>query len=115
MEDLIWIHHNRWWWGQSWAVALYGGKALGHGSIMSDEKEEMFISSVSTYKLFRGQGYATRVLRTLEDLAIDKGCERTALYVDKDKPENMEFYQKRGYVLDEKYEDTRVYRLTKTL
>ena len=74
-----------------------GGICIGRGSIINDKPDELFIDGLSTLPEFRRQGYASFLLDRMAELASSKGLKRLVLWVDVDKPENKDFYLRRGF------------------
>lgn len=111
--DVTFVHHNNWWWGESFQFVIDSGACLGVGSVLKEKPEELFISGLSTHKDRRCNGLATFCLHELENLARAKGLKTIALWVDVDKPDNLSFYVKRGFV--ERMRDDTIIEMAKEI
>jgi GNAT superfamily N-acetyltransferase len=111
--EVTFIHHNNWWWGESFGYVIDSGACLGRGSILKEKPDELFIDGLSTQQDRRGNGLATFCLHELEELARTKGLNTIVLWVDIDKPDNLSFYVKRGFV--ERMRDDTIIEMVKEI
>lgn len=89
------IHKNAWYWGVSFTYIVNGGECILRASIVDTEPGELFIDGLSTMPDCRRHGLASAAI---EKAAADHPGLTLVIWVDKDKPENIRFYEKRGFV-----------------
>ena len=56
-----------------------------------------FIQGLGVHPDHRRQGIATSLVMRAEELILERGMTEVMIYVDKDKPENKEFWAQLGY------------------
>lgn len=78
-------------------IAWEDGEPVGSGR-WRVEPEYMYIGRVSVLPGFRGRGIARAMLEHIEQIARQRGITRLRLGVRMLLPQNIELYQKNGYV-----------------
>jgi len=82
-------------------IAWENGDAIGSGRWRMDEGS-VYIGRISVLPAYRGRGAAHAMLMHMERIARERGFSRTRLGVRVLLPQNIELYQKVGYVITEK-------------
>ena len=78
-------------------VARSDGRAVGCGALVLDGRGYGEIKRMYVDPGHRGLGIGTSILRQLEQLASDEGCDRVRLETGVDQPEALSLYRKAGY------------------
>lgn len=79
-------------------IVLYeDAVAIGCGAIKQFEDGIMEVKRMYTLPLYRGKGYATKILRELETWAKELGYKKCILETGKRQPEAIKLYTKNGY------------------
>ncbi len=72
------------------------------GDIMAKTREgDYYLSNLAVYPQYRGQGYGTVIMDSLEAMARDMGCKRMVLDTESKKNRTVQFYKRRGYQAEE--------------
>ncbi len=81
-------------------IAWLDGEAVGSGR-WRVEPDHLYIGRVSVLPGYRGRGIARAMLDHMEQIARQRGSTRLRLGVRMLLPQNIELYQKVGYVITE--------------
>jgi ribosomal protein S18 acetylase RimI-like enzyme len=79
------------------------------------EDDEFFISNLAIFEEYRGKGIAAKLLDKAEEMAIEKGLNKLALYVETDNFHAKRVYEKLGFkeikkaILPESYNKYNLY------
>lgn len=107
------IHHNYWYWGESYYIMLNNGKGIVTMQIDNDNQTLGCISGLSVEDSSRNKGLGNELLKACEELAKSLGIIKLYLCVEK-KSWVYEWYKRCGYIKD-KYRNKYLYRLSKQL
>lgn len=107
------IHHNYWYWGDSYIIILDKGKATVQLGINNENQDCGIISTLSVASYYRGKGYGNLLLEACENLAKHLKLSQICLYVEKDS-EALNWYMRHNYKKD-KYRSKYLFRLVKDL
>lgn len=104
MEFNIWENHYLW--GDS--VIIIEKEGRGKIEIDFDVKypKRGFINGLTVDPLERRNGLGTALVKEAENVIKERGISYAYLYVDKDKENNVEFWEKNKYFRLEFLEDT---------
>lgn len=84
-------------------VAYDGELPVGCGAIKEYSQDSMEVKRMYVLPESRGQGIASRVLKALEDWAMQLGYQKCVLETGKRQPEAIALYQKNGYLIIPNY------------
>ena len=110
MKDFI-VHKNTWSWGTDIKIIADGGKGFVELQLITDKDYTHractygYIGGLSVLPECRNKGLGSSVLQTAEIMTLEAGRNNVYLKVDLDKPENKDFYEKRGYSVYDKDSD----------
>ena len=107
------IHHNYWYWGESYYIILDNGNGMITMQIDNDDKTSGCISGISVTDKARKKGLGDRLLKECENLAKDLKLQEIYLTAEKDSFV-FDWYKRKGFIKD-KYRNKYLYRLTKQL
>lgn len=65
-------------------------------------EDEFYIDSIAVDERFRGQGIAGKLIKFIFEVAKLKEYEKVSLIVDQDKVKEREFYERLGFVINQK-------------
>ena len=102
------------WWGKSYQIITKDGKAVVDLQF-NNEYDDGFISCLTVSEDIRRKGVGTELVKFVEQLTKDKGRDYAGLYVDKDRPEMLDWYVRMGYKVQEDYDDEHYYYMRKKL
>lgn len=86
------------------AVLAYSeGRPVSCGAIKEFSKEAMEVKRMYTLPEYRGTGMATRILKGLEEWAVELGYSKCVLETGKRQPEAIRLYKKNGYRITPNY------------
>ena len=105
------IHHNYWYWGQSYIITIDNGNGIVNIQISDDDKERGCISGLSVAKKYRNKGLGDMLLIEAQKLAKKLGLKEVYLTAEKNSF-TFEWYKRKGFVKD-KYRNKNLYRLRK--
>ncbi len=80
------------------------GQAVGCGAMKQVAPGTMEVKRMYVLPGHRGTGIATKVLRELENWAVDLNMTRIILETGKRQPEAIRLYEKNGYLRTENFE-----------
>lgn len=107
------IHHNYWYWGESYYIILDNGNGCVTLQIDNDDKTSGCISGLSVSKKARNNGLGNILLKECEKLAKKLGLNE--IYLSAEKTSFVfEWYKRKGFIKD-KYRNKYLYRLTKMI
>jgi len=106
-----------------WTFVKQRNELRQSGEIMARTKEgDYYLSNLAVYPEYRGQGYGTVIMDSLEKMASEAGCRRLVLDAEVVKERTLQFYKRRGYEIEEplpvlktKMGDFGLYRMVKVL
>ena len=107
------IHHNYWYWGESYYIILDNGNGMITMQIDNDDKILGCITNLSVTDLARKKGLGDRLLKECEELAKSLGIKEIYLTAEKGSFV-FDWYKRKGFIKD-KYRNKYLYRLTKQL
>jgi len=107
------IHHNYWYWGESYYIILDNGNGMITLQIDNDNKTFGWISNLSVFDKARKKGLGNRLLKECENLAKDLKLQKIYLTAEKDSFV-FDWYKRKGFIKD-KYRNKYLYRLAKQL
>ena len=107
------IHHNYWYWGESYYIILDNGNGIITMQIDNDDKTLGCISGLSVTDSARNKGLGNELLKACEELAKSLNIKELYLSAEK-KSWVFEWYKRHGYIKD-KYRNKYLYRLSKQL
>ena len=107
------IHHNYWFWGESYYIILDNGNGIITMQIDNDNKELGCISCISVTDKVKKKGLGNELLKECENLAKRLGLKEIYLSAEKDSFV-FDWYKRKGFIKD-KYRNKYLYRLTKQL
>ena len=84
-------------------IAYLHDHAVGCGAIKKYDASTMEIKRMYTLPEYRGKGIASRILRYLENWALELGYSVCILETGKRQQDAVALYEKNGYCLTEKY------------
>lgn len=87
---------TRWYWGENIHLIYDGGYGLCTLEF-KDDTSWGFISGLVVHPSRQNQGIATKLIKKAEKLTKDEGFHLTALYVEKERKWQKEWYQRLGY------------------
>lgn len=105
------IHHNYWYWGESYIISLNDGHAIVNLQIADNDKERGCISGLSVQEDYRKMGLGNKLLLEVQSLAKQLNLKEIYLTAEKDSF-TFEWYKKNGFVRDN-YRHKYLYRLRK--
>ena len=105
------IHHNYWYWGQSYIITIDNGKGVVNIQISNDDKERGCINGLSVAKRYRNQGLGDILLIEAQNLAKKLRLKEVYLTTEKNSF-TFEWYKRKGFVKDN-YRNKNLYRLRK--
>ena len=79
------------------------------------DKNELFISNLAVFEEYRGKGIAVKLLGKAEEIAVENGLGKLALYVETDNNHAKRIYERYGFreskrvLLPEKYHKYNLY------
>jgi len=93
------------------------------GEIMAKTRPgDYYVSNLAVYPEYRGQGYGTMIMDSVENMAREAGLLRIVLDAEVVKERALQFYKRRGYEIEEtlpilmtKEGDFGLYRMVKVL
>ncbi|MFO8101881.1 MAG: GNAT family N-acetyltransferase [Dehalococcoidia bacterium] len=72
------------------------------GALMARTREgDYYLSNLAVYPEYRGQGYGTIIMDSVEKMASESGCKRVVLDAEVVKERTLQFYRGRGYQIEE--------------
>ena len=72
------------------------------GALMARTREgDYYLSNLAVYPEYRGQGYGTIIMDSVEKMAADTGGKRVVLDAEVNKLRTIQFYKGRGYEIEE--------------
>ena len=107
------IHHNYWYWGESYVIIIANGCGTVTMQIDNDNTEAGHINCLSVVNDVRHKGLGNILLAECEALAKKLGLKEVYLSAEKDSFV-FDWYKRHGYIKD-KYRNKYLYRLTKQL
>lgn len=107
------IHHNYWYWGQSYIIIIDNGNGVVNMQIDNDDPERGCISGLSVANGERNKGLGNILLSECEDLAKKLGLKEVYLTAEKESF-TFDWYKRCGYIKD-KYKNKYLYRCCKKL
>jgi putative acetyltransferase len=84
-------------------VCCENGIAIGCGAFKEYEAGIVEIKRMYVVNTYRNQGVACRVLKALEDWALELSYQQCVLETGKKQPEAIRLYEKSGYLLFPNY------------
>ena len=84
-------------------VAYHGDLPAACGAIKEFDQDAMEVKRMFTCEDFRGKGFASLVLKELENWAAELGYSKCILETGKRLPEAVRLYQKKAYELIPNY------------
>jgi putative acetyltransferase len=84
-------------------VAYHGDLPAACGAIKEFDQDTMEVKRMFTREDFRGKGFASLVLKELENWAAELGYSKCILETGKRLPEAVRLYQKKAYELIPNY------------
>lgn len=85
-----------------WTFIKQRNELRQSGNIMAKTSEgDYYLSNLALYPQFRGQGYGTMIMDSVEKMAAEDGCTRVVLDAEATKDRTLQFYKRRGYEMDE--------------
>lgn len=107
------IHHNYWYWGESFTIVIDNGNGIVNIQIDNDNPKRGCISGLSVIDNLRNKGLGNALLSEAENLAIELELTEVYLYAKKDSF-TVDWYKRRGYIKD-KARNKYLYRFIKQL
>jgi len=105
------IHHNYWYWGQSYIITIDNGNGVVNIQISDDDTKRGCISGLSVSKKARNKGLGNILLIEAEKLARKLKLEEVYLTAEKNSF-TFDWYKRHGFVKDN-YRSKYLYRLRK--
>lgn len=85
-----------------WTFFTQRNELRQSGEIMAKINEgDYYLSNLAVYPEYRGQGYGTMIMDSMEDMAAEAGCQRMVLDAEVVKERTLHFYKRRGYEVEE--------------
>ena len=85
-----------------WTFIRQRNELRQSGNIMAKTREgDYYLSNLALYPQYRGQGYGTTVMDSVEKMAAEAGCARMVLDAEATKERTLQFYNRRGYEMEE--------------
>lgn len=107
------IHHNYWYWGETYYIILDNGNGTVTIQIDNDNNTSGCITCLSVTDNVRNKGLGNKLIQECKKLAKELGLEEIYLTAEKDSFV-FDWYKRKGFNKD-KYRNKYLYRLTKQL
>lgn len=87
-----------------------------HGFISITRKSNvLFIDMLAVDSRDQGKGLGNSLMKFAEDYGRSERCRSAELFVDDSNPNAIQFYSKRGYVIDAYIQELSCYRMSKPI
>ncbi len=85
-----------------WTFIKQRNELQQSGEIMAKTRPgDYYVSNLAVYPQYRGQGYGTVIMDSVEKMAAEAGCKRMVLDAEAAKERTLHFYKTRGYEIEE--------------
>ena len=108
------IHHNKWYWGESYNIILNNGNGIVRLSIDNTDSSNGYIDGLSVVEKKRNKGLGDILLNECEDLAKNLKLEKLYIFAEKNNNFTFDWYKRKGFIKD-KYKSKYLYRMYKKL
>jgi ribosomal protein S18 acetylase RimI-like enzyme len=79
--------------------------------VLEDAGDHLLLENVAVLPRAQGRGVGSRLLRTAETIAAERGLRQIRLYTNEAMTENLGFYQRQGYVETHRVEQEGYHRV----
>lgn len=81
-------------------VAIYNGQVIGTGALIEECNDVVRIARMSVKKEFRGINIGSKILSTLEEIAMNRKYKKIVLETTKTWEKTKQFYKMNNYIIE---------------
>ena len=86
---------------QGFCSVLEIGSQIAGYIVLVPQSDSLLLDNVGIDPVYQKMGLGTRLLQYAEDMAIKLNCDKISLYTNEAMTENLRWYPRHGYQLDE--------------